>query len=71
MVPNGYNLRKGGNSGKHHEETKKKISDSLKFRTDIFRPKTNYRLGKYHTEETKKKISDAMKNRKNINYKSI
>jgi len=21
IVPNGYNLRKGGNSGKHHEET--------------------------------------------------
>ena len=55
MVPNGYNLRKGGNSGKHHEETKRKISESLKARTDIFRPKTNYRLGKHHSEETKKK----------------
>jgi group I intron endonuclease len=74
MVPNGYNLRKGGNSGKHHEETKKKISETLKDRTDIFRPKTNYRLGKYHSEETKRKISDALKCRtkyyiknKNIN----
>jgi group I intron endonuclease len=76
MVPNGYNLRKGGNSGKHHEETKKKISESLKGRTDIFRPKTNYRLGKHHSEETKKKISDALKGRtdmiKNkINAKNI
>lgn len=76
MVPNGYNLRKGGNSGKHHEETKRKISESLKARTDIFRPKTNYRLGKHHSEETKKKISDALKGRtymiKNkINAKNI
>ena len=23
LVPNGYNLREGGNSGKHHEDTKK------------------------------------------------
>jgi group I intron endonuclease len=25
MVPNGYNLKAGGSSGKHHEETKKKL----------------------------------------------
>jgi group I intron endonuclease len=67
MVPNGYNLRKGGNSGKHHEETKRKISESLKARTDIIRPKTNYRLGKHHSEETKKKISDALKAKYNKN----
>ena len=30
IVPNGYNLREGGNSGKHHEETKTKISETLK-----------------------------------------
>ena len=66
MVPNGYNLRKGGNSGKHHEETKKKISDSLKGRTDIFRAKTTNRLGMSHTEETKKKISQALKSRTDI-----
>jgi hypothetical protein len=62
MVPNGYNLRKGGNSGKHHEETKKKISESLKGRTDIFRPN----LGKTVSDETKKKISNALKGRTDI-----
>ena len=30
LVPNGYNLRLGGNSGKHNEETKRKISESIK-----------------------------------------
>jgi group I intron endonuclease len=62
IVPNGYNLREGGNSGRHNEETKKKISDALKGRTDIFR----HQLGKPITEETKKKISDALKGRTDI-----
>lgn len=30
LVPNGYNIRLGGNSGKHHEETKRKIAETLK-----------------------------------------
>ena len=55
MVPNGYNLKKGGNSGKHHEETKKKISESLK--------KTHYQIGKPISEEIKIKISIALKNK--------
>ena len=59
IVPHGYNLRKGGNSGKHHEETKKKTSEKLKNRTDIYRSK--HQLGKPHTEETKQKISDSLK----------
>ena len=29
LVPNGYNLRLGGNSGKHNEETKRKIAATL------------------------------------------
>ena len=29
MVPNGYNLRNGGNSGRQHEETKNKISKTI------------------------------------------
>jgi group I intron endonuclease len=65
IVPNGYNLRCGGNSGKHHEETKNKISKALKAlkgRTDIFR----YHLGKHLTEETKNKISKALKGRTDI-----
>lgn len=64
MVPNGYNLKKGGNNGKHHEETKKKISESLKGRTDIINAKNH--LGIPHTEETKNKISDKLKGRKDI-----
>lgn len=65
IVPNGYNLRSGGNNGgKHHEETKNKISDSLKGRTDIINAKN--RLGIHHTEETKKKISDSLKGRTDI-----
>lgn len=59
LVPNGYNLKSGGNSGgKHHEETKKKISETLKGRTDI---KRGCWVGRHHTEETKKKISEALK----------
>jgi len=29
LVPNGYNIRLGGNSGKHHNETKRKIAATL------------------------------------------
>lgn len=59
IVPNGYNLRGGGNNGgKHNEETKKKISETLKNRTDIVR--NNHQLGKPHTEEEKNKISKAL-----------
>jgi group I intron endonuclease len=63
IVPNGYNLLSGGNNGgKHNEETKKKISETLKKR-----PKSIYhkpQLGKPHTEEVKNKISNALKGRK-------
>ena len=62
LVPNGYNLRLGGNSGRHHEETKKKISDSLK---TTYRNGTTvhskHQLGKPHNEITKKKISESLK----------
>lgn len=60
LVPNGYNLREGGNSGKHHEETKKKISATLK---SIPRNPLKVHVGKPHTDEAKKKISDALKGR--------
>jgi group I intron endonuclease len=62
LVPNGYNLREGGNGGRHNEETKKKISESLKNRTDIIYSKNQ--LGRPHTEEIKKKISNSLKGRK-------
>jgi group I intron endonuclease len=59
ISPNGYNLREGGNSGAHHEETKKKISEALKNRTDIIYGK--HQLGKPHSEEIKQKISNSLK----------
>jgi group I intron endonuclease len=62
LVPNGYNLREGGNGGRHNEETKQKISESLKNRTDIIYSKNQ--LGRPHTEEIKKKISNSLKGRK-------
>lgn len=49
LVPNGYNLREGGNSGKHNIETKKKIGDSLRGR------KITNPIGHQHTEESRKK----------------
>jgi group I intron endonuclease len=62
LVPNGYNLKEGGNSSKHNEETKQKISQSLKGRKDIIYAKPQ--LGKPHNEETKQKISNSTKGRK-------
>jgi group I intron endonuclease len=69
LVPNGYNLRCGGQSGgKHNEETKIKISTALKNRIDIIR--TYPQLGKPHTEEVKNKISNSLKGRK-INREAV
>jgi group I intron endonuclease len=59
IVPSGYNLREGGNSSKHNEETKKKISEKLKNRTDLVHSK--HQLGKPHSEEVKRKISNSLK----------
>jgi len=70
LVPNGYNIRLGGNSGKHHEETKRKISESLKLRyaSGLIHPR--HQLGKRHNEITKNKISESNKGRK-ISQESI
>jgi group I intron endonuclease len=64
LVPNGYNLRLGGNSGRHNVETKQKISETLKkrFNTDIIHSKPQ--LGKPHSEITKKKLSEANKGKR-------
>jgi group I intron endonuclease len=67
LVPNGYNLRLGGNSGRHHADTKKKISDTLKtrYQDGINRAKIpKPQLGIPLSEITKKKISDKLKGRK-------
>ena len=50
MAPYGYNTREAGPSGSLSEETKQKISESLK--------------GKKHSEETKQKMSEKSKGRK-------
>ena len=74
LVPNGYNLRLGGNSGRHNAETKQKISESLKKRYDSGLIPRN-QLGKPLSEITKKKLSEAHKGKKlsqeTINKRSI
>ena len=64
MVPNGYNLRLGGNSGRHNAETKQKISETLKnrYQNGLIHPRNQ--LGIPHSEITKKKISESLKGRK-------
>ena len=61
LVPNGYNLRIGGNNGRHHAETKQKISDTLKnrYQNGLIPPRSQ--LGIPHSEITKKKISESLK----------
>lgn len=63
LAPNGYNLRLGGNSGRHHEETKRKIGETLryKYKNGMIQ---HSKLGKHPNEATRKKLSDAKKGRK-------
>ena len=65
LAPNGYNLRLGGNSGRHHIETKQKISDTLKtkFKNGFIQSRP-HQLGKPLSEIIKKKISESLKGRK-------
>jgi len=58
IVPNGYNLKSGGNSSKQNEETKKKISLALKGRKILTKSPC---LGRILTEVHKEKISRAVK----------
>ena len=64
IVPNGYNIREGGNSEKQHEETKKRISEKLKtmYKDGLITHK-NGCLGKRLTREHKEKISNGVKGR--------
>ena len=80
--PYGYNMTYGGEGGQHIEETKKKISESLKGRK--FSEETKKKLslslkGKYtkeksfwwgrkHAKEERRKIGDAQKGEKNHMY---
>lgn len=61
---NGYNCTEGGFSGKRSDETKSKISESLKGRPMSTATYINFCLaGHPHTEETKKKLSNLAKER--------
>jgi group I intron endonuclease len=63
LSPNGYNLKQGGlGGGKLHQETKDKISKTLKelYATGYANPN----IGRKHSEETKKKLSIAHLGRK-------
>ena len=61
LAPNGYNLKLGGSSGRHHEESKKKISESLKTAYKNGNAiHSKHQLGKPHNEITKKKISETL-----------
>ena len=54
--------------GKQHtEETKQKISNSLKGRTDIIRTKPSNWIGKHHSEESKNKMAESHKIYTSIN----
>lgn len=78
----GYNMTFGGEGGRHLEETKQRISNSLKGRvvTEMTREKLSRSLmGKYiqenaswwgrkHTEEEKRKIGQAQLGEKNHNF---
>jgi group I intron endonuclease len=70
IAPNGYNLKLGGKSSKHHESTKELIRSKLKERiTDEIRAEMRERVknnpyfnyGKKLTDEQKKTISDRQK----------
>lgn len=67
LVPNGYNLKKGGNASNHHEDTKRKIAGALTGKKTNIRPM----LGKHHSEEIKKKISEKMKGRKPKGFSNL
>lgn len=63
LVPNGYNLSRGGNGSS--KESRKKLSESKKNLSAETRDKIRQaRIGKSHSEETLKKMSDAKKGKK-------
>ena len=73
LSPNGYNLKVGGNNSKHHPDTIKKISESLKGR--ITNPNCvgkklsedhKDKLRKGFTDERRKQISEVSKSRTGI-----
>lgn len=61
----GYNTAKGGGSGPHTDESKKKISD---INTGKFEGKKNPMYGVKRSEKTKKKHSESTTGEKHWNY---
>ena len=59
LVPNGYNIRLGGSSGKHHEDTKRKISATLKLKHK------NGVISNKRTQESINKLIITLKNKRN------
>lgn len=64
LVPNGYNIKRGGSSGAHLEETKRKISLSKKGKPNGCKGRPAPNKGKHHSKEARAKISAAGKGRR-------
>lgn len=60
LAPNGYNLMSGGKNFKHHPDTLKKMSESIKAYKKLH--------PQVCTEETRKKLSESLKGEKNPNF---
>lgn len=54
IAPNGFNLTYGGKSGRHSDETRRKISEAHK-------GKKHHQWGKPHSPETRRKIGESSK----------
>lgn len=63
LVPNGYNLRMGGNTGSPHKLTRIKMSNAKKGRPSPNKGKIGLGKGRKHSKETKAKISAAASKR--------
>lgn len=64
--PHGYNIKGGGSYGKHHDETKKKLSDASlgkKFSMETRAKIAATRIGKTLSPETKEKVLNALRGR--------
>ena len=59
LVPNGYNLRLGGNSGRHNEETKRKIRETLKKKYE------NEEISRIRTQDSINKLIITLRNKRN------
>ena len=79
LVPNGYNLREGGNNGRHNTETKKKISNTLRSKwsnlsesekkkhSESISGPNNHQFGKKRTPEEREKMRFNRKDLKKVN----